>query len=273
MALAFRRSATKSETSAIDMLFDVGAGPLLGSTLIMAVACSKTIGCTKITPIAGESWNLLYESDGPVVADQSAVEVVRVQIWGAFNVPSSNLSRIGLAFSGGATPSERGVIFAEYTGDGFQFPNPADRVAVGWGQTPALTLGDIDILGGTSREAAELWIGVVAATPTVTFASPTFPFAFRVNPVVIGAAGPGRMALLDAFTSSAAALRLQVEHSDDNPSQVTWAAAAAAIRGILQVPATPVEIPSVGEPITENTDHEGDAIAHLLEQFKSHDKR
>jgi hypothetical protein len=229
------------------------------------------VGVTLISPQAGESWNLLFENDGPIDADQQITTLVRVQLWAAFDIPDGVPSGISIEFSGGGT-SERGVVVAEYTGDIFQFENPADRVVKGSGATPPSTIGDIDTgTGGTTREAAELWVGVAGADGTTVFSNPTAPFAIRVNAVAIGS-GAGRLVLLDAFTSSVQGARLQLDHSGI-PGGVKWAAAMAAIRGVLQVPATPVETPSVGEPITENEDHEGDAIGHLLEQFKSHDKR
>jgi hypothetical protein len=243
------------------------SAPLAGSALIIAVACGKGIGITAVRPQSTEEWNLLYENEGTVTADQNTSGSIRAQIWAAFDIPDGLTNQFGIVFSGGV--NERGVILAEYTGDIFQFPNPADRVAKATGTTPAFTTGTLDTgSGGTTREANELWVGVGAATPTVAFSNPGSPFSIRVNAVAIGT-GPGRMCLLDAFLTSLEPAIMRVDHDDLNPAIVTWVAAMAATRGILQVPAAATTVPTVSEPVTEQTDYSSDGIEKLIAQLRA----
>lgn len=269
MTIAFRQSVTLNETSAATANPQLPSPPLPGSALIAAIATGSGVGATSFSHDDAR-WNLLSENAGDD-ADEKGGVVLRAQIWAAFDIPAGTGDKIEISFSGGS--SKRGIIIAEYTGDVFQFPNPADRVVKDNGTTAAFTIGDIDTgNSGDTREDDELFVGVAAADATVVFSNPTAPMAIRVTAVPIGIAGSGVMALLDAFVSSTQKGRLKLDH-DAVPPVVVWVAVVAAIRGNLQVPATPVAAPTVGEPITENEDHEGDAIGHLLEQFKSHDKR
>jgi hypothetical protein len=98
----------------------------------------------------------------------------------------------------------------------------------------------------------------------VAFTSSTAPFVIRENAVQIGT-GLGRMVYLDAFPSSIQSVRMQLEHDDAHASQINWAAAAAAVRGTLQVPATAtLNTQVVSEPVTEFEDYSSDGIDKLI---------
>lgn len=268
MALAFRQSVKLATTSAAPMTLNLPSAPLPKSALLAAVATTGDVG---VAAFRHETaiWNLLLENAG-ALADELNGVVLRAQIWGAFDIPAVG-GQIGIDFADAAS-SERGVIIAEYTGDVFQFPNPADRVIGDSGTTAGPSTGTIDTgSGADAREAEELLIGAAAADQVVTLSGPGSPFAIR-DTVDIGSPAAGTLGLLDAFTvSPITPLRMRVDHSV--ATALEWVAVTAAIRGVLQVPATPVTTPISGEPVTENDDHEGVAIGHLLEQFQSHDKR
>ncbi len=266
MTIAFRQLITKSENSSAPMTVVLPSDPLVGSALIIVVGCSKTSGISRVRTQLTEEWNLLFESDGPVDADEQALEAVRVQIWGAFDIPNGMVAQIGIEFSGGT--SERGLILAEYTGDVFQFPNPADRVIGGTDVTPPATEGTIEISGTKdTREAEELFVGAAAVDQDVSFIRPEAPFSIR-SQTDIGSPSSGRIALLDFISSATRTPEMLVDH-EAFASSVNWAGVMAAIRGILQVPATAVVAPAVSEPVTEFTDYSSDGIGKLIAQLRA----
>jgi hypothetical protein len=265
MAVTFRQRITGSETSAGGMTLLLPSDPLVGSMLIAAVGVMGTVGVTRFRVSPATEWQLLYEHDGLADADSNP-GTVRVQLWGAFNIPAIN-RQIGVSFGGGTT--HRGVIVSEYTGETFQFDNPADRVSVGSGQTAALTVGTLlTALGGESREAVENWSGAGAANvPGVTFQNPGFPFVIR-SQIDIGNPAAGRLVFLNANTSAKANAQLRVDHTAD-AGIVKWAAAMAAVRGILQGPAEVTEEPVAQEPVTEQDDYSGNGIDKLISQLRA----
>jgi hypothetical protein len=269
MTISFRQKGTLSETSSLPATVFMPSTPLNGSALIAVVGCLKKIGVSKFREREGVIWNLLFEQDGPVDADLEALDAVRSQIWGAFDIRDAS-DQVGIEFSGGTT--SRGVVIAEYTGDVFRLPNPADRVVAGSGQTPPATSATMDSgVGGDTREAEELWIGAPATDQPVTFSNLSTPFTAIRDQIDIGSPGAGSVALVDGVTSITRTSRFRIDHSASG-STVNWVAVMAAIRGDLQSPLAGPEAPTVGEPVTENDDHRGDAVGHLVEQFRSHDK-
>ena len=85
MAIAFRQLVTASVTSGVPATVFLPAAPLNGSSLIAVTACIGTASVSEISH-HDTAWQLLYENDGLVDADENAADAVRVQIWGAFNV-------------------------------------------------------------------------------------------------------------------------------------------------------------------------------------------
>jgi hypothetical protein len=265
MALAFRQSKTDSNTGAAALSVTLSSPTLVGSALIAAVGLGSNNGVSTLAdPARATSWNLLYEAASSEDADEGNVANVRVQIWGSFNVPAG-VDEFRFVFSGGTT--DRGVIVAEYTGDVFEFPNPADRV-VGTIGTTAAGVGTADTgVGGTTREDDELWVACCGCDDNVTWQNPTAPFSIRAQGD-IGNPAAGQIALLDDFSSSAAALRAQCDHSA-GAGAVEWAITAAALRGVLQVPVTATTEPVSAEPVTEFTDYSSDAIGKFIAQLRA----
>jgi hypothetical protein len=264
MAYAFRQKAQKSESSSGVLKISFSSAPLDGSALIMAVATTSGAAATQIDQ-DGAEWQLLQEAASEEFADENNDLKVRVQLWGAFNVQRA-ATLMEITFSGGTT--DRGAIAAEYTGDTFLFPNPADRVVGDVGSSSSST-GPADTgTGGTTREAEELWVAAAANdSATLTWTSADSPFVLN-DTVAIGSTG--QLGFADALQSSTGALSAQINHSLGGGN---WAITSAAVRGDLQEPAGETEEPVSEDPVTENNDHAGDAIDNLLEQFKSHDKR
>lgn len=267
MSIAYRQGATLAETSGDPGRVGFPVSPMDGSALILAVGLSGTGVPISIDQL-GANWNLLEEASTGELTDEGVGTNARVQIWAAFDIKGSPRD-VRIIFPSGV--SERGFILAEYTGDVFRFPNPADRVIGDVGETVGPGVGSLDSgIGGETREASELWVCAAVCSKVVTITNPQSPFSIRSSED-IGDPQSGTVALLDAFTSSADAARAIVDHTTG--SQVRWAITMAAIRGVLQTPFDAQTAPSSNDPVTENDDHAGDAIGHLLEQFKSHDKR
>ena len=270
MAIAFRQLITASETSAVPTTVFLPSDPVNGSTLIAVVACIGTASVSRIRH-GDIVWQLLYENDGQVEADENANDAVRVQIWGAFNIQSA-IDQIGFEFSGETT--ERGIIVAEYTGHGFEFPNPADRVIGDTGVGFGLLEANLDTgIGGVTRETDELWVAGAASSRDRPFQNPDGdPFDIRTQ-IEIGSPAGGQVALLDSVDLGTRIRAVQMTVDQRSAAAIAnWAAVMAALRGTLQVPNDGPDEPTSAEPVTENTDHYGTAIGHLLEQFKSRDK-
>lgn len=266
MTISFRQLITASVTSATPTTVFLPSAPLPGSALIAVVGCLKPVRPTLFRHGAVD-WNLLYEHDGLIEADQQALEAVRVQVWGAFDLPAGASAQIGIDFSGGT--SDRGIILAEYTGDVFQFPNPADRVGKKSGSTAPATPGTIDTAPATAeiREDVELLIGGVATDQAVTLSNPGLGYTLR-SQAGIGATPDGTVGLLERVTFTPVGIRIVVDHSAD-PSGVNWVGVGAGTRGNLQVPAEEVDAPAVSEPVTEFVDYSGDGIGKLISQLRA----
>jgi hypothetical protein len=263
MTIAHRQTAKIAATSSTPTTLPLSSAPLNGSALIAAVGCASDNGVASITQ-TGANWNLLLETSNQNAEEVNGV-LILVQIWGAFNVQSAGI-QIEFSFSGGVT--DRGIIVAEYTGDVFRFPNPADRVVGNVGTTGAGLSGTASTgVGGTTRENDELWVAATGANQNVTWSNPIGGFTIR-DTKSIGTGPLGNLALLDRFTTATGALQSGAKHSSD-PSATAWAAVAAAMRGILQVPFVGPDAPTAAEPVSEISDYSSAAIEKLAAQFRS----
>lgn len=267
MAILYRQHVCASVTTWAPTTVFLPSVPLNGSALIAVVGCTGGAGISYFR--GNGDWHLLYENDGPIYAEAQTPGGLRVQVWGAFDtVNVSNM--IGICFSGGT--SDRGIVVAEYTGDIFRFSNPADRVSSGVTTSPAFVESTISWPpGGYSREAEELLVSVGALDQVVNFFDPADGYIIR-DQADIGDPAAGSVIMLDKISSTITSISTEVDHSAP-PALANVAMAGVMLRGSLQIPFDYPAEPVAQEPVTENTDHAGTAIGHLIEQFKSHDKR
>jgi hypothetical protein len=263
------KSASRTSTAATWTIF-LDNPVKDGSSLIVILGAIGNIRAIDISQNGDVVWNVIEDSTGNRADSENGC---RVQIWAAHDVKDAGQG-LTLRLSGSpATSKDTGVIISEWSGNTFKFPNPADRLTVKAGSTPPATPGTIDTTPATAsiREDEELLIGAATADKPVTYSNPGLGYTLRAQ-TDVGSPAVGKLAALDRITFTPVGVRFTVDHTAD-AGGVSWEAAACAIRGALQVPAPETPAPTVSEPIAEVEDHTGVAIGHLLEEFKSHDKR
>ncbi len=266
MTITYRQHERASDTRAgtVATTVQLAQNPLKGSELIAVVAVLSDNGVTNIAQ-TGSDWNLLYENAGDN-ADERNGSVLRVQIWGAFDIEGGDKDVV-FSFSGGTT--KRGIVVVEYTGDVFLFSNPADRVVGAFGTTPGGGPGDGVIQSGPSgatREGEQLMIGAAAIDQSLNIFDPAPPFAIR-QAVEIGSPAFGRLSVLDAMSSDLG-VELEVNH-DGDPANTEWVALATALLGNVQIPVDPATPPVAPEPVTEFEDYSSDGINKLASQYRA----
>lgn len=264
MTITHVQTVTGQATSAVPLTLFLGAEPGVGSALIAAVAIEGTNSVTAVRA-SGASWNLLYEAASAEDADEVNGTAIRAQLWGAFDVAGVGSGQAGFVFSGGTVA--KGIVMAEYSGDVFEFPNPADRIVGSFGTSAPGTTGPADTGAATNptRENVELWVAAAGVNKSSIWSSAVAPFAIRDQ---IAIPPFGAVCLLDYVASATGTMRAQASHAATG-SGMPWAITAAAIRGDLQVPADVTTVPAVSEPVTEQEDYSSNGIEKLASQFRA----
>jgi hypothetical protein len=263
MTITLENINSTADTAAQVVSIGFGGATEDGSALIAVIGVAGIQKATKIERAATDDWNLLYEFGGQN-ADQANTTALRGQIWGAFDTVASS-SNVSITFPSAGI--DKGIFVAEYRGDVFAFPNPADRVVSAFGTTVGPGVGTLNSgTGGTTREAVEMWIGAALVDQALGLQNEVAPFVLQ-GEIDIGVPAAGNLGYLDAITSGTAKPNLKVDH--DVGAGVEWVAIAAAIRGDLQIPVTATTQPAASEPVTEFEDYSSDGIGKLAFQYRA----